>query len=122
MLSCTCLDEYDPDSCSWWFFSPTDMKPYPKDRRKRCSSCGVMVGKGDPCLEFPRGRGPRSDVEEDIYGDEIPLAPMFFCERCAEIYLNLSDIGYCFTPTDNMKEALEEYWELTGFVPMRTAR
>ena len=117
-LTCSC-SEYDGDPDPWCYFDPNDIKPFDRKRRKRCSSCGKLIDKGSPCLEFQRVRGPRTDIEERIYDLEVPLASLFFCQRCAEIYLNLTAAGYCFTPEDNMPEALEEYWELTGFDPDR---
>jgi hypothetical protein len=66
---------------------------------------------------FTRIRSPISDIEERIFGEEVPIAPLYMCEKCSEIYLNLEAAGYCLSITEPMQEALEEYWELTGFKP-----
>ncbi len=43
------------------------------------------------------------------------MSSLFVCGKCGEIYLNLAEIGYCLGPKDDMGEAIEEYWEMTGF-------
>ena len=119
MLSCSC-PEYEPDEPGeWWYFYPDDLTKFEGKRRKRCKSCHALIDLGSDCLEFKRERNPWTELEEDICGQEIPIASYFFCERCAEIYLNLTAVGYCFGPTENMEHALEEYWDLTGFKPMK---
>ncbi len=40
------------------------------------------------------------------------------CEKCGEIYFNLSNIGYCICLGDNMNELLSEYWKLINFKPI----
>lgn len=115
-LSCEC-PEWDGDPYSWCYFHPEDFEVMPGKRRSRCSSCGELIDIGAPCLIFQRMRSPRTDIEERIHGDEVWLASKYFCEKCGEIYLNLSAVGYCFGPTDNMTDAIKEYWELTGFTP-----
>jgi hypothetical protein len=44
------------------------------------------------------------------------MASKYMCKKCGESFLNLNDLGYCITLGDNMKETLEEYWDLTGFM------
>jgi hypothetical protein len=118
-LSSTCPDEFYGDPGEWWYFppEPDDLKPFTGKRRKRCSSCKSLIDIGEESLEFKRERAPYTELEEDISGCEIPMASLFFCERCSEIYLNLTDVGYCFSPKDDMNEALNEYWRITGFIP-----
>ena len=54
------------------------------------------------------------DVERfEIESESNP--PFYFCETCADIYLNLSHLGYCIEFPSNMKFLLEEYQETTGF-------
>jgi len=113
MLYCTCGDYFDCDT--WYYYHPEDFSKLTTSKRKRCCSCKVLINKQAGCLEFPRQRQPRHDIEEEIYGDEVPLASYFMCEACGEIYLNLSDLGYCLDITQDMREYLKEYQELTGF-------
>ena len=116
MLSCSC-PEWDGDPDTWMFFFPDDFEKFNAKRRKRCKSCNDLINIGSDCIKFTRIRSPRSDIEERIYGDEIPMLSLVWCEKCAEIYFNLTEIGYCLTPTDSAREVIEEYWELTGFDP-----
>jgi hypothetical protein len=74
-----------------------------------------LIEKGALCLEFERVRSPYDDIDERINGDEIPIAPWYMCESCGEIYLNLSDAGYCLWLGDDLREKLSEYWDVTGF-------
>jgi hypothetical protein len=41
------------------------------------------------------------------------------CERCGEIFLNLSDIGYCLDIMDDMRENLKEYQYVTSWKEKR---
>jgi len=108
-LSCSCGGDYD-----WYYNAPEDFIKFKPKRRKRCCSCGELINIGSDCLEFDRYK-----ISE--YGDEIYLASKFMCEKCGEIFLNLSDLGYCLTiGIYSMQECLEEYWELTGFEPKQS--
>lgn len=88
-------------------------------RARRCSSCRAKINAGDECLKFKRERCVRGDIEERIYGDYVPLAPIYICEECGEIWLNLTDIGYCLAPDKDMRDAMREYHYMTGFDPKR---
>ena len=114
MLSCSC-PEWDGEYGTYCYFIPNDFSKFELKRRKRCKSCGDLINIGSDCIEFERIRSPYSEIEERINGEEIPAASFFWCEKCAEIFFNLTAIGYCLTPTDCAIETLEEYWELTGF-------
>jgi hypothetical protein len=74
---------------------------------------------GQEVLKFECFRYPLTDIEEKIFGNggEIPLADKFHCEKCGEIFLNLTAYGYCVDLTVNMDELLQEHWEYTGFKP-----
>lgn len=111
-LTCNCCED---DDAKWYFDKPRYFTCLDTRRRKRCSSCGKLIDIGAECLKFTRWRNPKSDVEEDIYGDDVPLAPLWMCKTCGEQYLNLDALGYCIDPTENMMELLEEYQEMTGF-------
>ena len=114
MLSCTCNGgDYD-----WWYYGiPENFETFDGARRKRCISCNELINIGSDCVRFDCYCSPRSFVEENIYGDEVPIANRFMCEKCGEIFLNLSALGYCLEIGHNVKEDLEDYWELTGFEP-----
>ena len=114
-LSCTC-NQWDGDPGTWCYYVPDDFSQFDGKRRKRCSSCRCLIDKGADCLEFVRERAPYTEIEANITGeDQIQIASLFLCEKCGEPYLNLSALGYCISPTDDVHRLLEEYHELTGF-------
>jgi len=112
MLSCSC--DFDNDD-SWYYYSPDNFSVFSRRKRARCCSCDTLIDIGAQCIEFPRYRCPRTEVEERIYGSEIKLAHWFMCEKCGEIFLNLDSLGYCLRLGESMQENLEDYWYLTGF-------
>lgn len=117
MLSCSCDDYFDT-----WYYPPDDFSKFDRKRRKRCVSCKELIDIGSDCIEFEMFCSPRSDIEESIWGDEVPMASKYMCEKCGEIFLNLSALGYCITIGNNIKEDLEDYWDMTGFEPKATDR
>lgn len=118
MLSCSC-PEWDGDYGTYCWFEPNDFSKFEQNRRKRCKSCGDLIDIGSTCLEFQRIRSAYTEIEEHIRGEEIPAPSYYWCEKCGEIYFNLTAIGYCLTPTDCAIDAIEEYWDLTGFKPKK---
>jgi len=112
-LSCSC-GEWDGES-GWCFYGPDDFVQLKTKRRRRCSSCTVLIDLGAECLEFSRERAPLSTVEMNIYGDTVPMSSLWMCSDCGEIYLNLTAAGYCLTPGEDMRECLREYHQRTGF-------
>ena len=116
MLTCSCPDP-SGDPGEWWYFSPEDFTMLQTKRRRRCSSCKVLMDIGCECLEFKRERVPYTELEEEICGEEIPMSSLYMCSKCGEIFLNLEAAGYCLSPTDNMTDCLHEYWDVTGFEP-----
>ena len=105
-LSCYC----DDDDAEWYWFSPPGYVAAPQ-RRKRCKSCGDLIGAGATAAEYQRARGPSHEIEERIYGagPDIPMASWWLCERCADIAFSLEDLGFCVSPCDDMREMLREY-------------
>jgi len=116
MLSCSC-PEWEGGPGTWSFYAPEYFIPFVAARRKRCCSCRNLIDIGADCLEFPRVRAAYTEIEERISGEEIEMSSLFMCEKCGENYLNLEAVGYCFAPTDDMRDCLKEYHELTGFTP-----
>lgn len=112
-LSCSC----STDGSDWCYWGPKDFETLQTGRAKRCCSCKKKIAVGDTCTRFSRFRGPRTDIEERIHGDEVYMADWFMCEWCSEMYFNLDSLGYCHWLGDSMVETMQEYWETTGFVP-----
>jgi hypothetical protein len=115
-LSCICPEPGD-DPGDWWYWSPNDFSLFDGKRRKRCVSCNELIDIGSSCLRFERERYPYTDVERRIRGDAVSISPRYMCQNCGEIYLNLTEAGYCLFLNYGMREYLAEYWELTGFEP-----
>lgn len=111
-LSCSCDPVWD-----YWYSPSDDFVSMVVGRRKRCCSCHRLINPCDLCIRLDRYRAALSDVEEKILGYEVVLAPWYLCETCGEIYLNLEDAGYCYYAGDDLREALADYWDTTGFVP-----
>ena len=60
---------------------------------------------------------PYTDIELSIYGEdgEIPLAPFYFCEICADLYFSLFELGFeCLGPGEDMREMVKEYAVVYG--------
>lgn len=111
-LSCSC--DFDPEpGQTCWYPANDDFEKLNTKRRQRCKSCGGLIDIGSDCLIFPRAKIPEYDIEIDIYGEdgEIPRAPVYMCEKCGEIYLNLVyTAGFeCLSPYENMPDMLREY-------------
>ena len=107
-LSCSC-EEWDGEGNGYYL--PKDFSFLSSKIRKRCQSCKELIDPGAVCIRFEIFCSPRTEVEAKIYGDyaEIPLAPRYLCEWCGEMYFNFSELGFCVTPWDDMKELLNEY-------------
>lgn len=126
-IGCSCDIDYDPEPGSWdvdWRNTKEDFvvfKPFLHHyRRKRCVSCNDLIDFGSECMVFKRVRHPYTEIEAncvgvDFYSLEEPLIkipPVYHCEVCAEIWLNLTSpsIGFaCLSPAENMKDALKQY-------------
>jgi hypothetical protein len=93
---------------------PDDYTTLKTRRRKRCCSCKTLIDVGAVCTEFNRYRHPAYDsIEEKIYGEggEVPLASYYHCEKCADIYFSLDELGYCISIDEDMRQLAKEYAE-----------
>ena len=127
-LSCSCDydHEFEPGECMY-YCDEANFIPLATSRAKRCCSCGKKIKVGDVCVKYKRYRYPYTDVEsyircgcslEDSFSDEpsIRIADHYHCEWCGEMLENLTDLGFeCLAPSDDMRVALGEYHDLTGF-------
>jgi len=110
MLSCECETGHEV-----FYETPENFTVLKTSRRRRCISCNKLINLGVLCLSFFRSCLPRSYVAEIIYDETVPLANRYMCEECGEIFFNLTELGYCFLLGDDMRAALKEYHNLTGF-------
>jgi predicted RNA-binding Zn-ribbon protein involved in translation (DUF1610 family) len=107
-LSCYCGDNFD-----WWYEIPEDFSAMPAfKRRRRCASCRKLIDPGSTVSKFRCWRAPNNDIEDDIYGTEIPLAERYLCERCGDLFFSLHELGYCLDISDNMAELVAQYAEI----------
>ena len=131
-LSCNCDWDYDFELGDWSYdiiLNEIDFEALNTYRAKRCCSCNKLIKVGSLCVKYPRARYPYDELEsrkklsqdlEDAFNQEplIPIADHYHCERCGEIWLNLTELGYdCLAPNENMEDSLKEYHELSGWKP-----
>jgi len=109
-LSCS-SDAGDCGDYDWWWFYTLEPLPLRTKRSRKCCSCHELIKPGDISLEVQRFRGPKHDIEELIYGDEVPLAPWFMCEMCGDLALSLHELKFCFDLDSPLKEQIREYRE-----------
>ena len=106
-LSCYCDDDYD-----WWFEEDSDYSKLDTKRSRKCCSCHDRIAVSDLVLSLRCWRNPANDIEERIYRDEVPMATKYLCERCADLYLSLTELGFCITMGDDMRDLVKEYAEM----------
>lgn len=115
MLSCDCSGIYEAEPGDWYWLQPKDFSIFNRKNRKKCKSCSGKIEIGAHCLEFERFRVSKTDIEIRIRGGEYQIATYYLCEKCGEIFLNLSAAGFCLQFEENMNDVLREYHKLTGF-------
>ena len=111
-LTCGCDSDWYPEPGDWfWNNAPSDYVPLPFKKRRKCCSCKTLIDVGALSIEHTRAKVPDSDIEIRIYGDdgEIPVASDWMCESCGDLYFSLSEIGYCVSPRDDMRELVKDY-------------
>lgn len=111
-LSCYCGDDYD------WYYMPADnYAPLKTKRSRKCCSCGERINVGDLAMRFERFRyAGYGTVEANIYGEggEVWMVPRYMCERCADLYWSLEELGYCINLGDDIRELVREYAEMNA--------
>ena len=111
-LSCSCdWDPYPGQHC----WEPEETYSFlHTSQRKRCWSCGALIEIAAVVLKFHRWKIPKTQVECWIYGEdgEIPLAPKYHCEECADQFFNLEALGFCGSATENQFDLLAEYHDM----------
>lgn len=106
-LSCSCSEDGD-----WWYFPPDDYSTLAAKRGRRCCSCREWIRPGATVAKFIRERAYENDIEWRIHGDEVPMAPLFMCERCADLFFSLDELGYCINLNDDMRDLVRQYAEM----------
>ncbi len=117
-LSCSCGD-FDGDG--WYYEWTPEFKPLKTRNARKCCSCGAKIKPGDDATEFRRQRGPVTDIEERIHGDEVPLASWWMCETCGGLAMAIEETGMCFTLGESMKQQIADYRAEESAVKRRMA-
>ena len=112
-LTCECGD-YDPEPGDVYVSAVRGYTTLATKRSRKCCSCDERIAVGDLCCEVSRCKVPEYDVERSIWGDdgEVPMAPMFLCERCADLYFSLEELGFCVNPWQDQRELVADYAEM----------
>ena len=109
---CDCDVDWDPDPGDWyWYGEARDYAPLPFKRSKTCCSCNEKIKPGELSVEHRKRKVPEHEVEYNIYGEdgEIPIASDWMCESCGDLWFSITELGYCMSPRDDMRELVKEY-------------
>jgi hypothetical protein len=106
-LSCSCNYEAEPGDTCWEELGSYMQRPVSM-RAPRCACCGVLIRPLALCLKFRRFKIPETELEEIVYGEEIPRAYHYLCEYCGDQWFNLTELGFCFDYRETL-DALAEY-------------
>lgn len=109
MISCSCEDY---GNIEFWYIPADDFTPLKTKRRRRCCSCKTIIKPGEDVLAFRRWRAPSDRynyIEESIYGDEVPLATWYMCEKCGGLYMAVADLGMCCDIAEDIATQIKEY-------------
>ena len=113
MLTCSC--DYDQEPGMVVYFPPEGYSVYGGKRSCRCSSCRELIRPGDTIAQtVRRWKVPETLMEEKIYGEGEEengpaRAPLRLCERCADLYFSLEELGFCIGMAEDMHELAKEY-------------
>ena len=118
-ITCNYLDASDVDVPGPFYNmdEEVDYKTAPVlRRRKRCASCDIKINPGSTCTSHSRFTFPRSEVEARIVGGgyedwevEIPLASVWLCEKCSDLYFSFLEKGFAVFPHEDMNLMLDDY-------------
>ena len=121
-LTCSCDFDYEPEpgqtAIDWYTGKEIDFETLSTSKRKRCISCKKLINIGDECIKFRMLRHPHNEIEARIHGidwdcfeePKIKIAPVYQCENCGEIWLNLQEVGFeCLSPFEDMNQSLKDY-------------
>ena len=92
-MSAYCDGGFDNDDPEWWFEHNEILNPLSTKRSRICISCETKVAVGDDVLQLERHKRPENDIEERIYGDEVPIATWYLCEDCGCALLSIFKLG-----------------------------
>lgn len=111
-LTCDC----DSGNSDWYYHGPEGYSTLDTKRGRKCCSCGKRIVVGETVVAFSRFR-PSNElhrVEQDIYGDEVPLTDWHMCEQCGDLFFSLEALGFCLYLGESMRDLAREYAEIYG--------
>lgn len=119
-ISCTCDSDGGYD---WYYIADlTDFKPLNTKRGRKCCACKKPIKIGDDCVSLSRYRSPNSDIEDRIYGDEVPMPTWYLCEECGGLAMALSDVDLCYSVEEPLKRQIQEWREMQNYYQSKTRR
>jgi len=99
-LSCSCDDDGD-----WWHEPPDDYSTLDTKRCRKCASCRGRIPVGALVLKVRCWRYFRGDAE-------IAMPNRYLCERCGDLWLSLTELGFCLNLGEDMRELVRDYAEI----------
>jgi predicted RNA-binding Zn-ribbon protein involved in translation (DUF1610 family) len=120
-LTCSCdFDDHEFEPGDWYYMGDSG-DFVESDIKIECKSCEETININDLCVTFSRFRYPKDEQEaksKGYYDLEVAMEQEatiktdnhYICEKCGEIYLNLSSVGFeCIAPSENMPKLLKQY-------------
>lgn len=92
-ISCSC--EYDGDGCC----AVGDLKEMTCRTPRKCYSCRRDILAGDIMY--------RQNFYD--YDEYKTAAPIFLCEECGDMQLNLTELGFCFDYSEGIRNQWLSY-------------
>ena len=113
---------YEGEDCAWWWTRGRDLKPLSTKRSRKCCSCGCVIHRDEMAGKISRDREPNSEIEDRIYGDNVPMAPWYVCEKCFDLGESLFELGFSFSLGDgeSLKDQIADYRMLEAEFKART--
>lgn len=109
-MSLSCDSGFDGGDCEWYWESNLQYKPLSTKRSRKCCSCGSKISVGEDSIPVHRWHEPRNDIEERIYGDEVPMSKWHLCDTCGGLAISLEELGFCFSlGGQSLKDQIREY-------------
>ncbi len=108
-MSLSCNYGYDGDF-AWYWESNFQYYPLGTKRSRKCCSCKEKIAVGDDSIIVHRWNYPQNDIEQRIYGDEVPQTKWYLCEKCGDLAISLEELGFCYTLGDeSLKKQIADY-------------
>ena len=113
-MSLECSNAYEGEDFAWWWVWGCVLKPLETKRSRKCCSCGCVVRQDELTCKVSRHRDSNSEIEDRIYGDNVPMAPWYVCEKCFDLGESLYELRFSFSLGDrqSIKDQIADYRKL----------